>query len=88
MGTLSVAIIVPKETDSNKHLLAEPPAAGAIGPSLKGICVVQWVKDPLLSLQQPWSLLWCGFSPLPGNFYMPQAWPKIKFFFFFFFFAI
>ena len=34
--------------------------------------MAQQVKD--LSL----SLLWLGFDPLPGNFQMPQAWPKIN----------
>ena len=33
--------------------------------------VVQQVKDPMLSLQQPRSLLWHGFNPWPRNFYMP-----------------
>ena len=30
--------------------------------------MVQWVKDPALSLQQLGSLLWLGFYPGPGNF--------------------
>ena len=38
--------------------------------------VVQWVKDLALSLQQLRLLLWCGFDPWPGNFYMLQVWPK------------
>ena len=29
--------------------------------------MVQWVKDPALSLQQPGSLLWRGFNLLPGK---------------------
>ena len=29
--------------------------------------MVQLVKDPVL---------WCRFDPWPGNFHMPQAWPK------------
>ena len=32
--------------------------------------VTQWVKDPALSL------LWLGFDAWPGNFHMPQVWPK------------
>ena len=33
--------------------------------------VVQWVKDPALSL--PWlgSLLWRGFDPWPGDLHIP-----------------
>ena len=38
----------------------------------------QWVKDTALSLLQLGSLLWHGFSPWPGNFHMPWAWPKKK----------
>ena len=34
------------------------------------------VRDPALSLQWPRSLLWYRFDSLPGNVYMPQAWPK------------
>ena len=45
--------------------------------------VVQQIKDLALSLQQLRLLLWCGFDPWPGNFYMLQAWPKKKFDFFF-----
>ena len=33
-------------------------------------------KDPALSVQHFWSLLWRGFDPWPGNFHMLQAWPK------------
>ena len=40
--------------------------------------VVQRVKDPALSLQQLEQLLWHGFDPWPGNFYMPWLWPKKK----------
>ena len=40
--------------------------------------VAQWVKDPMLSLQQLGSLLWHGFSLWPGNFHMPAVQPKIK----------
>ena len=36
----------------------------------------QWVKDPGLPLLWPGLLLWCGFSPWPGNFRMPGAWPN------------
>ena len=39
--------------------------------------MVQLVKDPALSLLWlPGSLLWRGFNPCPGNFYMPWSWPK------------
>ena len=38
----------------------------------------QPVKDPRLSLLQFRLLLWCGFSPWPGNFHMLQMWPKRK----------
>ena len=38
----------------------------------------QFVKDPVLSLQQLGSLLWCRFSPWPRNFHMLQAWQKKK----------
>ena len=40
--------------------------------------MAQHVKDPALSLQQLRLLLWCQFDPRPGNFHMPQAWPKRK----------
>ena len=40
--------------------------------------VVQWVKDPALSLQQLGSLLCLGFDPGPGNFHMLWARPKKK----------
>ena len=35
--------------------------------------VVQWVKDPALSLPPLRSLLWCRFDPWPENFHMLQA---------------
>ena len=56
------------------ELLYAPGAAQIkkLGSSL----LVPWVKDLALSLQQLGSLLWCGFSPLPGNFHTPQVWPK------------
>ena len=38
----------------------------------------QWVKDLVLSLLWLKSLLRHGFEPWPGNFCMPQAWPKKK----------
>ena len=38
--------------------------SGTIG---RNSLVVQWVKDPVLSL------LWCGFFPWPENFHMPQV---------------
>ena len=33
--------------------------------------VAQQVKDPVLSVQWPGSLLWCRFNPWTGNFHMP-----------------
>ena len=39
--------------------------------------VVQWVKDSALSLQWLGLLLWHGFSPWPGTFYILQAQPNI-----------
>ena len=38
--------------------------------------VVQWVKDPALSLLWLRSLRWCGFSPWLRKFHMPRAQPK------------
>ena len=38
--------------------------------------VDQWVKDPALSLQWLGTLLWSKFCPWPGNFHLPQTWPK------------
>ena len=40
--------------------------------------MVQWAKDPALSLQQLRSLLWCGFRLWARKFYMPWVWPKKK----------
>ena len=40
--------------------------------------MAQWVQDLASSLLQLGSLLWRGFDPWPGNFHMPQAWPKKK----------
>ena len=40
--------------------------------------VAQWIKDLVLSLQPPGSLLWCGFDSWPGNFHMLRAQPKRK----------
>ena len=37
--------------------------------------VVQWIKDLVLSLQQPGSLLWCEFHLWLGNFHLLQVWP-------------
>ena len=37
---------------------------------------VQWVEDPVLSLQQLRLLLWYRFDPWPGNFHMPRSRPK------------
>ena len=38
--------------------------------------VAQWVKDPMLSLQQLGLLLWHGFDPWPKNFHMARVQPK------------
>ena len=43
---------------------------------LRSSFAVQQVKGLTLSLQRLRSLLWQGFSPWPGNFHMPWAWPK------------
>ena len=40
--------------------------------------VVQQVKDPVLLLQQLWSLTWNGFDSWPGNFGMPCLRKKKK----------
>ena len=40
--------------------------------------VAEWIKDPVLSLQQLRWLLWHGFDPWLWNFHMPWVWPKIK----------
>ena len=39
---------------------------------------MQWVKDPVLSLQQLRSVLWRGFDPWPQNFSMTLEQPKKK----------
>ena len=38
----------------------------------------QQVKDPALSVQWLWSLLWCRFNFCPGNFHMPKTPAKKK----------
>ena len=38
--------------------------------------MVQWIKDPALSLQLLGSLLWQGFDPQPGDFHMLWEWPQ------------
>ena len=38
--------------------------------------MVQWVKDPVLSLLWLESLIRHGFKPWIGNFHRAQAWPK------------
>ena len=40
--------------------------------------MVQWVKDLVLSLQQPKSLPRLEFNPWPRNFCVSWAWPKKK----------
>ena len=40
--------------------------------------MAHWVKDLALSLLWLRSLLWCGFSPWPGSFYMLQVQPERK----------
>ena len=37
--------------------------------------MAQCVKDLALSLQGLRPLLWCGFSPWPGNFNRLRVWP-------------
>ena len=46
--------------------------------SLVFIEVPQHAKDLVVSLLWLGSLLWHGLDPRPGNFCMPQMWPKIK----------
>ena len=44
-----------------------------------GVPVVgQWVKDPALLQMWHRSPLWFVFDPWPGNFHVPQLWPKNK----------
>ena len=40
--------------------------------------MVQWVKDPELSLQWLGLLLWHGFHPWPRNSHMPQGKKKVR----------
>ena len=40
--------------------------------------MAQWVKDPVLPLQQLGSLLWLGLDPQPRNFHMLWSRPKKK----------
>ena len=40
--------------------------------------MAQQVKDMVLSLLWFRSVLWCGFSPWPGNFHMLWVWQKKK----------
>ena len=40
--------------------------------------MIQWVKDPALSLQWLKLLPWHRFDLWPRNFHMPGAQPKIK----------
>ena len=40
--------------------------------------VAQWVKYPMLSLQEPRVLLWYRFNPWPSNSCMLWVWPKKK----------
>ena len=35
--------------------------------------MAQQVKDPILSLQWLWLLLWCQFDPWPGKFHMSRV---------------
>ena len=42
------------------------------------LSLTQWIKDPVLSLQQRGLLLWRGSNLWPGNFCMLQVWPKNK----------
>ena len=47
------------------------PYDGDTSPHMWRSLVVQWVKDPALSLQRRRSWLWRGFDLWPGNFHMP-----------------
>ena len=38
--------------------------------------MMQWVKDPALSLEWLGLLLWCWFHLWPGNFHMLWVQPK------------
>ena len=40
--------------------------------------MVQWVKNPALSLLWLGLQPWCGFNPWPQNFSLPWMWPKKK----------
>ena len=40
--------------------------------------MAQWVKDLVWFMLWLRPLLWCKFDPWPGNFHMPQVWPKRK----------
>ena len=40
--------------------------------------MVQWITNPVLSLQKLGLLLWCGFDPWPGNFHTLQDVAKKK----------
>ena len=42
----------------------------------QGSLVIQWFKNLALSLQWLMLLLWCKFSPWPGNFHMPWVQPN------------
>ena len=45
---------------------------------MRSFLVAQWVKDPALSLQRLWSLLWLWFHPCPGNVRMLWVHQKEK----------
>lgn len=40
--------------------------------------MAQWIKDPVVLLQQLGSLLWHRFHPWPKNFHMPWVWQNKK----------
>ena len=63
-----------KEATSFRNI--PPSKKNKIKIKIKSSLVAQQVKDSALSLQQLRLLLWCGFHPWPGNFCMPQMWPK------------
>ena len=50
----------------------------AVKTETRSSLTAQWVKDLVLSLQRLRLLLWCRFSPRPGNFHLLLAHPKKK----------
>ena len=70
-------IIRERQNKTTMRYHLSPVRMATIKKSTNGSSlVVQWIKDPALYLQWSGLLLWHGFDPRPGNFHMPQAWPK------------